>query len=74
MLAGARAPPCVTCWRAHKRTMPLKAGPASFKRLLGGGSFYRCSRIGVPGHVLGTIRAVAIPARASAACIRSMPE
>src|SRR6266568_8460492 len=23
------------CWLAHKRTLPLKAGPGSFKRLLG---------------------------------------
>ena len=32
---GASAPPCGTSWLAHKRTLPLKAGPVSFKRLLG---------------------------------------
>src|SRR5439155_25385908 len=37
-------------------------------------SCYGCSRIGVPGQVLSTIRAVAIPALASVGSIRSMPE
>src|SRR6266487_6619387 len=26
------------CWLVHKRTVPLKAGPVSFKRLLGASS------------------------------------
>ncbi len=38
IVAGASAPPCVTSWVGHKRTLPLKAGPVSFKRLLGGAS------------------------------------
>src|ERR1051326_4728338 len=33
--AGASTLPCGTTWLAHKRTHPLKAGPVSFKRLLG---------------------------------------
>src|SRR6266705_5578013 len=33
---GRSAPPCGTSWPAHQRTLPLKAGPGSFKRLLGG--------------------------------------
>jgi len=33
--AGASAPRCGTSLLAHKRTPPLKAGPVSFKRLLG---------------------------------------
>src|SRR5947208_5351810 len=33
--AGASTPPCGTSSLEHKRTLPLKAGPGSFKRLLG---------------------------------------
>jgi len=36
--------------------------------------YYGCSRIGVPGQVLGTMRAPPIPVRASVGSIRSMPE
>src|SRR5438034_677067 len=36
--------------------------------------YYCCSRIGVPGQVLGTMRAPPIPVRASVGSIRSMPE
>ena len=33
---GASAPPCGTSRLVRTRTLPLKAGPVSFKRLLGG--------------------------------------
>src|SRR3989442_14904537 len=33
--AGASAPPCGICGLAHKRSLPLKDRPVSFKRLLG---------------------------------------
>src|SRR6266513_6562961 len=36
--AGASAAPCGIRWLVHKRTVPQKAGPASFKRLLGSAS------------------------------------